>query len=325
MKRVLLFIVLMLMLLPVTPIYAIDEPDSIPVVQKIDIYRNLREAGDQLILIYANIPYAALPDVPVSDAFYWKLMAMDGVTELGVTTGYAYNDFGYGWNLYSMYFAAADNWTWGLEYGIKLAGNPIEFPGGYEKSYAIATSDYTSYTSQADNQDALQVRLIAIANDLDSRWALASSLLYQSEAGQKLSADGEAFFRGAIFGLQSLCPGIFNVALTNLDIADRVWDEEYSENVTGQYAGTWIGTSKAAGAALFGGTTDMATIMLVLIGGILLVVGTVLLTGSYWAGLIVIGFFMIVTGRLGLYPLGFLALIGALSIIYTGFKVFKPA
>ena len=325
MRKLLWVIILLIILLPATPVFAIDEPDSTPTVQKIDIYRNLRETGDRLILIYANIPYATLPDVPVSDAFYWKLIDMDGVTELGVTSGFAYNDSGSGWNLYSMYFASADNWTWGLEYGIKLAGNPVEFPGGYEQSYVIATSDYSSYTVQQEVQEDLQIRLIAIANDLDTRWGLTDSLLYQSEAGQKLSADGEAFFRGAIYGLQSLCPGIFNVTITDLDITDRVWNEEYSANVTGQYAGTWIGTAKAAGAAMFGGTTDVATVMLMLTGGILLVVGTVLLTGSYWSGLIIIGFFMIVMGRLGMYPLGFLALMGALSIIYTGWKIFRPA
>src|SRR3990172_808934 len=76
-------------------------PDSPPVISGgilgIDAYRNLLETGDRGFLVYANIPYAAPPTSPENESFMWQLMSTDGLTVIGQTTGYPYEDSGYGY------------------------------------------------------------------------------------------------------------------------------------------------------------------------------------------------------------------------------------
>ena len=113
MKRLRYSIILALLavFLLATPAYAdTPDPDSTPTVDEINIYTNVLETGDWLIVIYANIPYAIPPTTPVTSTFIWRFMDTDNVTELANTVGTNYNDDGYGYNVYSMYLTA-DNRT----------------------------------------------------------------------------------------------------------------------------------------------------------------------------------------------------------------------
>jgi len=106
MKRAWLLLVLIPLILVATPAYAdTPDPDSTPTLVKADWYRNLLEPDDRLLIWEANIPYAIPPTTLVTETFYWELIDTDNVTVLGTTTGYAYHDNGYGYNVYSMYFS----------------------------------------------------------------------------------------------------------------------------------------------------------------------------------------------------------------------------
>jgi len=326
---------LVVLLLPATPCYAdTPDPDSTPTVVQFDVYRNLRETGDRLLLIYANIPYGTIPDTLVDETFIWSMLDTDNVTELGSTTGCAYNvgthqDDGFGYNVYSMYWDSANVTAlftpgdWGTPYRVKLAGNPAVFDTPPEYNYTISAGDYSTETVSADVQAELADRVLAIATDLDIKWGLSAtySLLVEEEAGPTLSTYGQAFFRCAIYGLQALAPGAFPVEIRLIDIDHRDWDPEYSVNATGQWEGTWIDTAQAAGKALFGTTYDLLSIIMLLVMGVLLVIGNLMLTGDHWNGLVDVAILMVIGARLGMYDLAFLILVAAMCWMYIGTKI----
>ncbi len=311
-----------------TPAYAIPLPDSTPQVIQINVYRNLEHTGDALFLIYANIPYATLPGVPVNEAFSWQLYDTDGVTLRMTTTGYAFAYSGWRYNLFSLYTSNITAFTggWGVVYPLKLVGNPVAFASPPTYSYTVNVADYTLLTTQADNQAALATRILAIAHDLDVKWVLGAeyTLLEELEDTTVLSLYGAAFFRGAIYGLQGMAPSVFAFTTRDLNTPDRTWNPVYETALTDQWAGTWVATAKAAGAALFGTPYDLVSIMLVLsaCGGILF--GNLALTGDAWNGLIDVAVVLVFTAKLGLYGLGFLALVCALCFVYTNVKVWRP-
>lgn len=317
-----------MLLLGITPAYAdTPDPDSTPAVEQINVYRNIRETGDMLFLVYANIPYAETPDLPVTQTFIWSLIDTDGTTELGSTVGYAYNNDGYGYNVYSLYFSAAGvtalGIVWDTSYGIRLSGNPAAFDSPPIYNFTINVADYSNLTATADVKAELAARILSIASDLDNKWGLATaySLLSQTETGTALSIYGEAFFRGAIHGLQTLAPAVFSLVIREIDVADRDWDAEFTENLTGQWGGTWADTAQEAGKALFGTDYDLLSIIMLLVmcGGLL--IGNIMLTGDHWNGLIDVAVIGVVGARLGLYDFAFLLLVAALCWIYIGTKI----
>jgi len=323
-----LLILLAMVLLSATPIYAdTADPSLAPTVKEINVFRNLIESGDALFLIYANIPYSTIPDTPVTQTFIWRLIDTDGVTELGSTLGFDYNDSGYGYNVYSMYFTAAEVTalpiTWGTSYIIRLSGNPAVFDDPKTYNFPMNVNDYTTAVTQADNQAELAARILTLAGDLDNKWALAPtySLLTQNETATVLSVFGSALFRGAVRGLQAMAPTAFNVVVRALDVPDRKWSDNYTANLSTQWSGTWVDTAKAAGAVLFGTDYDLLSIIILLVmcGG--LMIGNLMLTGDHWNGLIDVAALSVVGARLAMYDLAFLILIAALCWMYISAKI----
>ncbi len=311
--------ILVIVLLNASPVLAnTANPDSSVAPPTISVYRNLLETGDRLFLIYANIPYTVPPSTPVTATFIWRLFDTDNTSELGQTVGSVYQNSGYGYNLYSLYFSAADNITWGETYPIRLSGNPVVFSSPPEYNFQVNVSDYKALLTQDIEGD-----LRALAADLDRRWGLttSTSLLTQSEAGTVLSIRGENFFRAAIYGVQAFAPGIFSFVIKDVDIADRTWDTEYSSNLTSQWAGTWIETSQEAYKAMFGKDYDLVSFGMVFLMVVGIVIADVSLTSNIWGGLIDAALVMVLGARLSLYPPGFLGLIAAIAIIYLGIKL----
>lgn len=324
---VLLAVAVALLLNPIAVYADTPDPDSPPSIEATNIYRNLRETGDNLFLIYANIPYASLPDTPVTETFIWRLIDTDNTTELGSTVGTAYNDDGYGFNVYSMYFTAAEvtalGIVWGTSYTIRLSGNPAVFDTPPVYNFTINAAQYSSLTVTAEVQVELAQRILNIAADLESKWGLTASesLLTQNETATVLSIFGEAFFRGAINGLQALAPTVFSIVIRAIDLDDRTWTTEYAENVTGQWGGTWVETAQEAGKTLFGTSYDLLSIIILLVGCGGLLIGNLMLTGDHWNGLVDVAILSIIGARLGMYDLGFLIMIAALCWIYISAKV----
>ena len=325
-----LIVVLAILLLSATPVFAdTPDPDSPPTVEEINVYRNTIETGDWLVLIYANIPYSSTPNTSMTQTFTWRMIDLDDVTELGNTVGYSYNDDGYGYNVYSMYWSASEVVAngmlpnWGASFTLQLAGNPAVFDTPPIYNFTINAADYSTLTVRADVQAELVARILTLAGSLNNRWGLPTvySLLTQNETATVLSIYGEAFFRGAIHGLNAMAPGVFSVVMRVIEIIDRTWTENYTGNLTGQWSGVWIDTAKAAGQALFGTTYDLLSIIILLVmcGG--LMIGNIMLTGDHWNALVDCALLGVIGARLGMYDLGFLILVAAMCSVYISAKI----
>lgn len=297
-------------------------PDTATGILGFNVFRDSIEPGDQLYLIYASIPYAAVPDALVTEAFIWQLRS--GASVLAQTTGTAYQSNGYGYNVYSMYFSATAAPTWEQEYTIRLAGNPTVFDVPPLYDYTLSTDDYNDSTTQAEAQSALALRIISIANDLDTRWGLTSTttLVNEQETGTVLSGNGETLFRSAIYGLQAMAPAAFQIGVGTITATDREWETEYAANVTTQYSGTYIGTAQAAGATMFNKGYDLLSILFLLAFVVAIVVANVMIKSTIWAGLVDATLLAVLFARLGIPAvlLPFLGLIAALAWVYISAK-----
>jgi len=319
-RTFLIITVLLLTILPTTIVLA-DQPDPDTTPEMVaNVYRNLIEPGDQLYILYANIPYGAIPDALVTEAFIWQLIDTDGSTVLGQTVGNAFNSSGYGYNVFSMYFSAADAPTWDQPYTARLSGNPTVFDVPQTTDYILDTGNFSSLTEQADTQYELGQRLLVIADDLFAKWGLTidTSLTASLEAGTVLSQQGEQFFRTAIFGLQAMAPGIFDIGVLNITATDRTWDTSYVDNITGQYGGTFVGTAQTAGAAFFNKGYDLVSIIFLLVILIAILAGNLLITRNVWSGLIDLTLVAVLFARIGIPAvlLTFMGLIGSFCWIY---------
>lgn len=309
--------------LPGGKVYAEQgQPDGYPSAE-FHVYRNLLETGDFLLFIYANIPYTSTPDALVNEAFIWRLIDTDGVTELGQTVGYPFNDNGYGYNVYSMYFPAADNLTWGAAYNVRLSENPAVFTSPTFFDYVISPADYTAFTATADVQTELASRILITAADLDVRWGLTTSttLLNELETGTILSMNGQAFFRGAIYGIQGLAPGVFEFIVGQIDADPRTWDTAFADNLSTQYAGTWVETAKQAGADLWGKGYDLSSVIFAMVVFICLVLANIYIAKSFWSGMVDGAWWLVVAAALYLYDPAFAALVAGLLALYSSAKV----
>jgi hypothetical protein len=306
----------------VLPAYATSLPDSTPTVEKFNVYRNVRQPGDMLLLIYGNIPYATPPIEPSSSTFVWRLFKTDNVTEIGAATPYAYNDNGYGYNITSMYFNSANvtslGITWGTAYPVRLSGNPTYFSASPIYNYVLSASDYSSLTVAASVQTELATRIFALATDLNIKWGLtaAYSLLTETETGTVLSVYGEAFFRNAIYGLQALCPSAFAYVVSDMDLTPRTFASTFVTVLENQWNGTWVDTAKNALNALFGTGYSLAWLLISLFACIVVLILDILVANDAWLGMLDASYVGIVATRLGFIGLGELALFTALIGAY---------
>jgi hypothetical protein len=328
--KLLRIFVLIMAILPVmmlaTTVYAIDEPDSTPVIMEKYCYRNILETGDFFLMIYENTPYATTPDTDYSEAFVWRFMDTDGTSELAQALGYDYNDNGYGYNVIAFYFDADSAPTWGQNYFITLSGTPSAFTEPPQYTYSIEASDYSSLTDSDAVKAAIASQIIYFANDLDNKWGLSTdySLLLEIETGTVLSICGEAFFRGAIYGVQALAPIAFRLIINNTVPDDREWDTSYVTKLKSQHSGTYIEPAMEAGEDFLDVDYNLMGIIGILAVCVLLIIANWYIGGgNIWRGAIESASPLVIASRMGIFGLGELGLVAALCWLYVSAKVWK--
>lgn len=307
------------------PVYAIALPDSDPTIEGIDIYRNCLEPDDYFMLIYENTPYATTPNMSYEDAFTWDMYCTSNTTMLSTTTGYYFHEKGYGYNVIGFYFSADEAPTWESLYHIRLVGTAAAFGSPPTYNYQVDNSDYSTLTDTDEVKDAIAVRVIEIAEDLNVRWEL-TSIEYLTVGGvgeNALSLMGESFFRGAIYGIQSLAPDAFSVDINNITSTDRTWTDNYSTALGDQYAGTYIETAYDSGNTML--DVDFNLMGLLIIFGICgaIFAACIYVGGDVWGSAVVIAGPLVIGGRLAMIGLGELGFIAALSWLFVSGKVWK--
>lgn len=316
-----LLILIIAVVVPAGKAFATDQPDSAPTAT-FYVYRNLLETGDWLLVIDQNIPYTTIPDEPIWQTYQWRMIALDGVTELGMCLPYTFNDNGYGSSVASMYWdsgnVTAAGMVWNTAYTLRLSENPANFDSPTQWDFSLAAADYSSLTATEDVKAELASRILLLAQNLDIAWGLGAtySLLNETETGTVLSIYGEAFFRGAIYGLQGLCPQVFAYVINDVDLTPRTFTAAYVTTLENQWTGTWVDTAKTAGASLFGTGWDLASMLLTLLAAIIIAIVAILLSGDAWHGIADARTVFIISTRLGFFNLGFLSILAACAVIY---------
>jgi len=313
-----------------TPALAIALPDSSPTIISKDVFRNVLETGDFLVIIEENTPYASTPAVTYPEAFVWRLIDTDGSTELVQALGYTTNADGYGYNVISFYLSAAEVTALGISWQdglfLRLSGTPTAFATPPMYNFSIVTSDYSSLTATADVKTAIAALIIDMANDLNVAWGLATadSLLVETETSTVLSLDGQAFFRGAIYGVQSMAPLAFPMTISDVDVEDRIFTTDYADNLSVQHSGNYIGTGLSAGATFLDSSYNLFGLLLVLGICFVLIFGHWYLTGgNVMRGLVESAPALVIGTRIGLMGMGELGLIAAIALLYSVAKMWR--
>ncbi len=313
-------------------VYATDLPSSTPTVEEFNVYRDVLEDDDFLLIVYENTPYSGTPDRNYSESFIWRLKSTDGLTEYAQAVGYNYNNDGWGYNVVSFYLDSGNVTAlmgagyWEKAYKITLTGTPAAYASPPTYTFTLSPSDYSSLTDTAEVKTATADRLIVIAADLDNKWGLSVtySLIDSSEVGNVLSIYGESFFRGAIYGVQAMAPSIFSLSISNINIAERTFTPVYITELGSQYTGTYLEPAMLAGEGFFAVSYNLFGILLILLVCAFIVGGNWLLSGgNLWKGGVESAGPLIIGARLAMIPMGEFGLIVALCWFYVSAKVWK--
>ncbi len=301
-------------------------PDSPPSIDqaKIRINRNVAAAGDIVIYAPYNIPYDSVPSVLARQSFIFQLIGTDGTTELGAVTPYTYFDSGYNNGVISFYFAPGHTLVWGTAYYIRISENPAEFSAPLYYNYLISTSSYTTFTSQEDNRVEMATYVVDLASDLESYYS--GTTLLETSGGRTVLASpaGENYFRGAIYGLQSMTPSLFLVEIVPIDVTTTNWTTAQFDTYETRFTGTWVGTAQTATANQFGvstaGLMGMVLIMLLSIGAVVL--STLKYEGKNAYGWAAVGLLLLMGALEGWIPTPVFATLFQLMLVYVAYVLF---
>lgn len=223
------------------PVYAVEAPDNKGDLD-VRVFRNLAETGDMLVVFQWNWDYSDnYSDTPASDSIMYRLYDTDGTTLFVATQPYVFSPIetnGYGNNVGSLYFNAADNLTWGEAYILNIYGTPAFFDPAENQNYTLATDDYSTVTSQEDNRNELYAYIMLLCDRFDAFFDI--ELKTSSDSGVVLSSYGELLFRGALDGLQSLCPQLFFIQLYIPEAMPTDYDTSLMDTYTDRLVGTDI-------------------------------------------------------------------------------------
>lgn len=312
-------------LLLAVPALATDPPDADPTLTSIYANVNLRETGDVLIYGEYNIPYTTLPDESATSTYNLQLIGTDNATILGLIVPFAQLDRGYNENAFSFYFTAADNLTADQSYIIRISQNPAYFNNPESYDYAMPLATWTSASSQEDNRAELVLNVITIAQRLQNTYSTDSLVLLESGAGGTVLSDpvGETYFRGVIYGLQTMAPDLFLVQVYDFETADRLWTTAEFDTYATRFSGDWVGTTTANTSATFGMTTPT---LMGLIFGMPIILGAIIISAIKFKriepGYLVAALVLVMLALMGWMSTALFALIYQLMAIYIGYLWF---
>lgn len=255
---------LLLFSIVVTPVLAIDDPDSIS-INAVYAYRHCLETGDQLYLVDYTVSYTINPDENITTAYIGRLM--NGTVELGNTTPYAYYDEGYDRGIFAIYLSASEAPAWAGAYTIKLVGNPTLTWAGAPPSDTESTIYWSTSTGIGSTQTELGDRILYYADLLEQEWAI--NMIDTDNSGfSYLSEYGADYFSNSIENLNLIAPNIFTNRSLAPDWESNEQGTSYAATLADMANGTMLDASTLA-AGLGIGRVWLTTI-LALIGSLYL-------------------------------------------------------
>lgn len=304
------------------PVQAASPPDSDPTLSNIRANINLLETGDVLIYGEYNIPYTSIPDEGADETYSLRLLDTDNSTQLGAISPYVQFDSGYNEGVFSFYFSATDNLSIDLPYTIRISQSPSHFASPQVYDYVMPLSAWTTQTTQEDNQTEFTLNIISAAQRLET--AHDETLLEASVGGTVLSDPvGETYFRGAIYGVQSMAPDLFLVQVLSFATGDRQWTTEEFDEYQTRFDETWIGTATENTSSTFGVTT---TTLMSFIFGVPVILGAIIISAIKFRrvepGYMVAAIVLILLALMGWISAALFATIYQVLAIYIGYLLF---
>lgn len=232
-------IILVTTLVFVTPVLAIDGPDSGPFIIRIDMYRHCLEEDDLLAFARYNVPYASPPDETIAQAYIGRLLV--GSTEYARVSPYSYYNSGYGYGAFSMYLDAASAPTWGSSCNVSLEGSPTLDWSPSTPSVVTSSMNWRATTGTTATRALMYAHIIAYAEELSDYWSVA--LTTSTAEGTVLSTYGEAYFTNVVPELRTICPNLFTSSSETVTLVDTEWENPEATETTSSWPLDWGGIS----------------------------------------------------------------------------------
>jgi hypothetical protein len=243
------FLALILALLALSGItsavYGIASPDSmnLPYAQ---VFKNVFELNDMLILCRYNIAYASLPSEDANTTFIMYFLDGTGVVkaERAMIPG------GYNNDVNAIYLTAAEVTAkaiaWGGTYTVRIAGNPAIFPSTVKADLSLNSSSWVTSTTVSDGQDNLSLAILTQSVVLEGLDSTLDLLTVDTTGSQKLSSTGVNYWSVVVPGINSF---------ENLVASSVSYPNVTSDNWTGAYFTT---LNTMGGATFKANFTDLA-------------------------------------------------------------------
>jgi len=223
----------------VSPVLAINDPDTRPSVTAVYVYEFSDDSVGVLIDYYLD--YASLPTETATEAYFAVFVDTDGTTQLKSVAPYTFVDSGYGRGLVWIPFTSAEAGAYSLDsasqtdYRIWLTGNPtLAWTGDPPKT--ITTIDQWVTTNVSET---LTSRILYYADVLELAWSL--DMIEPVGGVNKLTSVGENYFLNVISGLRTLAPSVFSATTSDPDYISISYDTAFGATATS-------GTATVAGS-----------------------------------------------------------------------------
>lgn len=314
-----LFAVLLLFAV-VTPVLAIDDPDSIS-INAVYAYRNCRQDGDQLYLIDYTLDYSVTgePSETVTEAFLCRLM--NGVTELRAVAPYAYYNDGYDRGVIAVYFSAADAPAWEGSYTMYLIGNPILSWDADPLSASVGTFNLWQDNDMSTTQTVLSSRILYLADILEIAWSV--DMIESTAGGHSLTTYGEDYFTNAVPYLSEIASYAFAGQTITPEIGEIDTSTDYADDLETASSGTLFDFTDLGTA--FGTTRGVITALLYY-GVVLFALIKISNKLQTYKPIMMLSIPLVILGAFIGVPLTVTILAGFLSLGYIAWSLFyKPS
>lgn len=246
-----LIVLLAVVFIPPALAYALAAPESMS-IQEARAIRNLVETGDMAVVFHYRIEYDSYAGLtPASQTIIFRLYSANGTSLLAVSRPYVYSGFetnGYGDGVSSFYFAAADAPTWGAAYRINIFGVPAYYDPIQTMTYTMTSADYSDAVLEAASRSDLYNTVITLCDTFGTIYPEVT-LKATTDSGVVLSGYGETYFRGAVPGLQTMCPALFFIQTY---VPEKMAVEDYDMSLQTDYTARLVGTDIERGANRLG-------------------------------------------------------------------------
>jgi hypothetical protein len=244
---VLVVALLLSILIVPTAIATATLPESLDILSS-KAFASVLQPNDLLVIFRYQISYTTLPTPEsATDLYIFSLLNTTNTTEYGSVTPYAYMTRGYGYGLSAIYLSSTLAPPWGTSYQIRIMGNPAKFSSANLTNPIefFLVTDCPMDTSATD----IGNYIIEQMHELETPW-VKTLVIPSSGGGMILSTIGEIYLTSAIPGFAAMAPQIAAIQTVLSPPAVLTYGNTTAVNLTGQYAGTWVGTALDSAGSL---------------------------------------------------------------------------